>query len=134
MKLFDESYSAMEKALDLRFKRHTVLASNIANTETPNFRAREVDFAGELKKAVDGAQQALAKTNPGHMDVTSAEGNSHIVYDNATAMGADGNNVDLDIAMGKISENARTYSGVANYLSMKLRLLRQVTRGGTGGV
>lgn len=132
MKLFDSSFTALERALDVRFKRHTVLTGNIANGETPNYRARELDFAGTLKQALNANNKDLAKTDPGHQDI-GGEGQPFITFDNSGAVGSDGNNVDLDITMGKISENARSYSSAANYLSLKLRLLRMATRD-RGGV
>lgn len=133
MKLFDQNVDALNKALDLRFRRHSVLASNIANADTPNYRAREVDFAGELKKALNQDTDTLEKTNPMHMDLSSSEG-AHIVYDNSMEMGADGNNVDLDVSMNRFAENSRAYSGAVNLLTLKFRLLRAVVRGTAGGV
>ena len=133
MKLYDRTFNAVEKALDLRFKRHVVLGSNAANSDTPNYRAREVDFAGELRRALaqENPKGELKKTDPRHMDIYGAD-QAHLVYDNSVAAGADGNNVDLDINMGKISSNARAYSGAATLLSMKLRMLRAAARGKGG--
>ena len=137
MGLFDNTVGAIEKAMDLYFKRHAVITGNIANSETPNYRAREIDFAGELQKAVgkDVAKlsgQAVEKTNPMHMDLSS-NSNAHIVFDDRGAMGADGNNVDLDISMGKLSSNARAYGSLATMMSIKFRLLRDAVqnRGGS---
>ena len=134
MKIFnDKSFLMMEKALDLHMKRHTVLTSNVANSETPGYRAREVNFAGELEKIVNGEKsQELTKTNARHIDIASDE-SSHIVFDNSGAVGADGNNVDLDISMGKISNNAQGYNHAVSLLTMKLRLLRDLATG-RGGV
>lgn len=127
MKLFDSSYAAIEKALDVRFKRHTILTGNTANSETPNYRAREVDFAGELKAAFEQQEQTVARTNPSHLDI-GGDNRSFITYDNSGAVGADGNNVDLELTMGKLSENARTYNSAVNYLSIKFRMLRMAAR------
>lgn len=131
MELFDKTFNALEKKLDLNFKRHVVLSGNIANSETPNFRAREVDFAGELDKALGEHKEVIAKTHPGHMDLHSYQG-AHIVPDNSTAVGANGNNVDLDIATGKLSSNARSYQNATNLLMIKLRILRMAARGRGG--
>ena len=127
MKLFDSTFSAINKALDLRFKRHSTLASNMANASTPNYRAREVNFAGELERVLHGNAGELKKTDPKHMDLAS-HGQSFVTYDTTGAIGADGNNVDLDITMGKLSTNSRAYSNAATLLSMKLRMLRAASR------
>jgi len=132
MDLFDKTMGGIQKALDLRFKRHLVLGSNIANASTPNFQAREVDFAGELQRAFGDNSGAIKKTDSRHMDLSSSEA-AHVVIDNKGAMRDDGNNVDLDIAMGKLGSNSDSYSSATNYMSIKLRLLRMVANG-RGGV
>lgn len=133
MALFDSTFSVLEKSLDLRAKRHAVLSGNVANSETPKYQARELDFAGELSKALGEQSSPLVTTHPRHLDV-SAAGEAHVTYDNSGAMGADGNNVDLDIVMGKLSSNARAYTEGVSYLTQKFRFLREVIRNGGGGV
>lgn len=132
MKLFDKTCDVIEKSMDLRFRRHMVLSSNVANSETPNYQARELDFSGELDKALGRGSEPVVKTNPLHMDLASGSG-SHTVLDTSGAMGADGNNVDLDIAMGKIAENSRAYSNATTWLGVQLRLLKTAARGRVGG-
>jgi flagellar basal-body rod protein FlgB len=132
MRIFDDVFGGLERAMDLRFQRHTVLASNAANSETPNYRAREIDFAGQLEKAFNdppSQQVPLEKTNALHMDILGGE-QERVVLDDAGQMGADGNNVDLDITMGKISDNGRAYEAAASLFSQKLRLLRVFVRRG----
>ena len=131
MDLFDKTFNAIEKKLDLHLKRHSVLSGNVANFDTPNYRAREVDFAGELQKALDTKEQVLGKTNARHLDLVS-ETSAHIIFDNSGAVGSDNNNVDLDIAMGKLSANSRAYQKAVTLLSMKLRMMQQAARGRAG--
>ena len=50
----ESAFNYHQQALGLRQSRHEVLAANIANADTPNYKARDIDFANELKKAVDG--------------------------------------------------------------------------------
>jgi len=73
----------------------------------------------------------LNKTNPKHMDLSSAQG-AHVVLDHSMAVGADGNNVDLDRTVGRLSTNASAYTGTATLLQMKLRILRMAARGRGG--
>jgi flagellar basal-body rod protein FlgB len=131
MKIFDTTMSAVETKLSLHARRHAVLAGNAANSDTPNFRARELDFAGELKKALKQDDSTLTKTHSGHMDLSSP-GGSHLVFDNYGAMGNDGNNVDLDITMGKLGSNARNFDHAANFMSMKFRMLRTAAQSAGG--
>lgn len=131
MKIFDESYSGLIKAMDLSYKRHMLLASNIANSETPNFRARELDFGGELDKALGAQNSDLKTADSRHFTGSGELDSSHIVYDNIGEVGADGNNVDLDIQMGKISTNGEMYQDAISFVSTKLRILRSAfNRGG----
>jgi flagellar basal-body rod protein FlgB len=132
MKLFDTTFDAIEKKLDMSLRRHTVLSGNIANNETPNYRAREYSFANEVEKALGNHQEDMKRTNPKHMETSSLSGGK-VFIDNSMPVGADGNNVDLDIEMGKLSANSRSYSGALNLLSVKLRMLRSAAMGGRGG-
>ncbi len=123
MKIFDNSFQAIEKRLDLTLKRHALLSGNIANHETPNYKARDYDFAGEVEKAMGTNDGALQKTSNRHMDL-SGSSEAHVMLDNSTAVGNDGNNVDLDIAMGKLSANSRSYQQSLNLLTAQLKFLK----------
>lgn len=131
MKLFDNTFSAIQRSMDLEFKRHVLLTGNVANAETPNYKARELDFAGELQDAMGTKDHVMTTTNSMHMDLSGAD-QAHITLDNSGAIKSDGNNVDLDVEMGKISSNARGYQNSTTLLSLKLSLLRAATqvRGG----
>ncbi|MCB0359639.1 MAG: flagellar basal body rod protein FlgB [Bdellovibrionales bacterium] len=133
VKLFDTTFGLLERAMDLRLRRHQVLSSNVANAETPNFRARELDFAGELRRMIGEDGKGLMKTDPKHMDL-GGQNSAHVVLDNTAPMGADGNNVDLDLAMGKLSDNSQAYESAGEYMTMKLRMIRLAASGGRGGV
>lgn len=132
MKLFNETFDVIERSMDLRFRRHALISSNVANSETPGYRARELDFAGELQHLLGQGQETVTMTDSRHMDLSSGSV-SHVTYDNSGAMGADGNNVDLDMSMGKMSENARAYQNAANWLGVQLRMIKAAARGRTGG-
>ena len=135
MSIFDNTLNAIEKALDLRLRRHSVLSGNVANSETPKYRAREFDFAGELQRVMaqnEPGSTDVKKTDKNHIDLSSTMG-PHIIFDDAGAVGADGNNVDLDIQMGKLGENSRAYQAAVSYMQVKLRMLRTIARG-RGGI
>ncbi len=128
MKLFDKTFDVIERSMDLRYKRHMVLSSNVANSETPNFRAQDLNFSNELEKAIAPNPAEILKTSPQHLDVTAFDG-AHTVQDNTGAMGSDGNNVDLDISMGKLADNSRSYTNATSWLGVQLRLLKTAARG-----
>ena len=131
MKLFNNTFDLIEKAMDMQIRRHSVLSSNVVNSETPSFTAKDLDFSGELQRALAPQTEDLTKTSALHMDLPGAN-SAHAVPDYTGAMGADGNNVDLDIEMGKIADNSRAYSNAASWLGVQLRLLKTAARGRVG--
>lgn len=131
MKLFNNTFDVIEKAMDLQIRRHALLSGNVVNSETPNFKAKDLNFGTELSQALGRPNDNLTTTNPLHMDVSKASG-AHSEVDYTGAMGADGNNVDLDVVMGKISDNSRAYSSATSWLGVQLRLLKSAARGRTG--
>lgn len=132
MEIFDKTMKVLERKMDLAFKRHSVLAGNVANYSTPGYKARELDFSGELTRMIGSEKEQIVKTNPTHLSDYGPARSAHIVLDPTGAVGADGNNVDLDTQMGKLSANARSYTGAANLLQMKLRIFRLLSRSGGG--
>lgn len=131
MKLFNNTFDLIEKSMDLQFRRHTLLSGNVVNADTPNYRARDLDFANELQKAVDPKGGELNLTNPLHMGMTE-DNQAHAIIDNSGAMGSDGNNVDLDAQMARIADNSRGYSNATSWLGVQLRLLKTAARGRIG--
>ena len=123
--IFDKNTTAIEQALNIYHKRNSAIASNLANVETPKYTAVDLDFKAELNRAFQPqvAKSALQKTDHQHLDLTS-EGRARLVQDLSGATKADGNNVDLDIQMGKLTYNAGKYSAAANVVRKKMQMLR----------
>jgi len=126
--IFDRSIPALTQGLDLFWKRNQAITSNISNAETPAYRAVDVNFAGQLEKAFEGqSSREMIKTNSKHMDIASNQG-AHLVEDFSGATKADGNNVDIDIQMGKLIMNSGQYSQGTNLVRKKLHMLRTAIR------
>lgn len=123
--IFDKNTSALEEAMTLYHKRNTALTSNIANIETPQYRAIDLDFKSELERAFEPEKTGagLLKTNSDHLDL-KGEGKAHFVADYSGMTKADGNNVDVDIQMGKLSYNSGKYSTAAAVVRKKMQMLR----------
>jgi flagellar basal-body rod protein FlgB len=123
-KIFDTSIDSVGKAMNLFWKRNQVIGSNVANVETPLYRAAELDFAGELDRAFKGTTNSnLKTTNNKHMDLTQ-HGNARIVNDYSGTMKADGNNVDLDLQMAKLVQNGGRYSASSTVIRKKMQMLK----------
>lgn len=135
--LFDKTFNVMQKALELRSRRNTVLVSNIANVDTPGFREKDLNFDELMRSYADDlglgpAEEAeelkLVSTNPRHLDANAKDPPDIIVE--STERGTP-NNVDLDEQMSKLSANNLQYQAVVQMLVKKFELLRDaVTEGG----
>jgi flagellar basal-body rod protein FlgB len=125
--ILDRTVPGLEKAMDLTWKRNEAISSNIANAETPQYRAIDVNFAGELEKAFQRSNTEIIKTDSKHLDTTN-EGMAHIVEDYSGATKPDGNNVDIDIQMGQLSYNSGKFSSAARLLRKKLGMIRFAIR------
>ena len=132
--IFGGTINLLQKSLNVRSAQHQVLSSNVANADTPNYKAFEVAVDEELRKLGTGKPRIqLARTQSSHLPVDRAEAD-RITLKNAPApelsLRADGNTVDLDRAMGELSENTIKYKTSAQLISIKLKGLKNAILGG----
>lgn len=131
--LFDRTITLLGDALDLRASRQKVLASNIANQETPGYRARDINFEDELKKRGGGVQAGvvLASTSARHIGPASSGSTEPQAQERATDLaGYDGNSVGIEGEMVKLSENALMYTVAAKMLRSKFATLMNAIKEG----
>lgn len=126
-RIFDGTMGGLQRALDLSWRRNEAIVSNIANAETPQYRAVDLNFGDELKRAFDATTKTLDTTHSGHQDV-GTQGAAHLQADHSGATKADGNNVDIDIQMGKLAHNGGQYSIASNLMRKKLQTLSTIIR------
>ncbi len=125
--LFNDSLPGLEKALDLTFRRNQTIASNIANSETPGYRAVELSFGTELEQAFGANKASLMKTDGKHLDTTESS-SAHMIPDLTGITKPDGNNVDLDIQMGQLAYNRGRYAQAAAMVRKKFSMLSNAIR------
>jgi flagellar basal-body rod protein FlgB len=128
-----------EAALSLRSQRQQVLASNIANADTPNYKARDIDFASALQGVMArGAAPAgvLAATAPAH--IGGAPHNADMLPDGTglqyrgVVQGAvDGNTVDMDVERNQFADNAIRYEAGITMINQQIRSMMAAIQGGT---
>ena len=133
--LFRNTISLLERSLNLRSLQHRVLASNIANMDTPNYKAVELAVAEEMNRNHDsGSGIQLVQTQPGHLPL-KPNPVDHLKLKVAKSpefsLRGDGNTVDLDRTMGKLAENTLLYKTAAQILSQKFSGLKNAIRGGS---
>ncbi|HEX7972473.1 MAG TPA: flagellar basal body rod protein FlgB [Thiobacillus sp.] len=110
----DDMLNFHTQALRIRDQRQQVLASNIANADTPNYKARDLDFKAALQGALQGAPAAggatLATTAPGHLAAKPGVGaDTGLLYRTPAQGSVDGNTVDVDTERAAFAENAIHY-------------------------
>jgi len=131
-----DSLDFHSKALLARSERQSTLASNIANVDTPGYRARDLDFATALRAAaaapgtpVQGAAQP-ERTQPGHMTGTVPMASTGQLFERDAAQSSqDGNSVDIDAERSRFADNALRYEAALRHLGAQLRTLTSAITG-----
>jgi len=126
----DDYLRLNETAINLRAQRQQLLASNIANADTPNYKARDIDFSKSLQSALDRSTPsatALTKTNPAHLDAnTNVDGGNGsdgatILYRSPIQPSADGNTVDMDVERNQFADNALHYEAGLTMITSQIK-------------
>jgi flagellar basal-body rod protein FlgB len=126
---FDKALGDLPEKLTLYGKRSTLLASNIANADTPGFKARDIDFQSVLAKA-GGDQITLKTTRSGHIGgAGSIAANPDLLYRIPVQTSLDGNTVNAQIEQAKFTENAVRYQSTLTFLNGKFSGLKLAIKG-----
>ncbi len=123
-----------QDALSFRAARQEVIASNIANADTPGYRARDIGFGDALRAAQahhGGTVPALARTAPGHFasGLHAAAGPSAVSYRTPLQPSADGNSVNLDTERAQFADNAVRYEANLMFIGGQLKTLLSAIQG-----
>ncbi len=127
---FDKVFGIHEQALRLRARRAEVLASNLANADTPGYKARDLDFKAILRGQMDGPARHLKVTRPGH--IQPADGGLPIgalEYRIPQQPSLDGNTVEAEREQVEYSANAVRYQASLRFLDGRIRTLRTAITG-----
>lgn len=133
--IFDKTTDSLGASLDMRLLRHNVTSSNIANAETPGYKAKQVDFEEALSRAIDheglGKMHTSAKEHflMGQGAISRARAD---VYDNPDVNVAnDGNTVDMEKELATLADNSILYKAALQLINKKLGTMRYaITEGG----
>lgn len=128
MPSISQSISVLSQAINLRTQRHQVLASNIANADTPQYKARDFNFREAMQNAMAGRTEAggiaMAKTSSGHLQGGGANGPAAFKFRTETQSAVDGNTVDMDVERTQIAENALQYQILTQLIGDKFKGMR----------
>lgn len=128
---FDRAFSIHDDALLLRGRRSSVLASNIANVDTPDYKARDFDF-GEMLRSVSQQQSdkvVLTSTHRDHIATRTSSTQPALMYRNPLHPSLDGNSVDAHVEQAKFAENALHYQTSFTFLNGKINGLMKALKG-----
>jgi flagellar basal-body rod protein FlgB len=133
--LFDKTDAVLEHSLNQRLAKHSVILSNVVNSNTPGFRALGYDFESQLQSAVgNGDSSTLRVSQAGHFKHPGLTQNGDLKPDlfvkPTESIGSDGNTVDVDQEMSDMAANQVLYRATVEILNRKLGLMRYGISGG----
>ena len=126
---FDSALGIHQKTLVLRSQRAEMLASNIANADTPGYKARDIDFKSALANVEAQSAQHLATTNARHIQINTPETNAEILYRVPNQSSLDGNTVDGQMEKSAFADNALRYQASIRFLDGKFKGLMAAIKG-----
>ena len=130
MDLFSGTISNLDKALNYSATKQKVISQNIANVDTPNYKAKDVSFKAAFNEAL-GESLVTNRTNDRHfMFNKTNHSSSTIITKNQVSYNESGNSVDIDQEMADLATNQIYYNALTERISGKFSSLQNVIRGG----
>ncbi|MEE2671242.1 MAG: flagellar basal body rod protein FlgB [Bdellovibrionota bacterium] len=130
MDINDKTLKALASAVKFREMRQEVISSNIANAETPGFKAKRLDFEEALARALDVDGQLTMKINdPKHFDVGNGGFNNlkpEVYEDPNGVVSENGNTVDIQDEMAREAENKLMYDALIQMINKKLGMKKYI--------
>ena len=130
---FNNALGLAPKALELLGQRTSVLANNIANADTPNYKARELPFQTMLKDTIDGTAdpaEPMRLTSANHIDAAPVESlDGDLQYRVPLLPAIDGNTVDIHVEQAAFAENTLQFQASLRFLDNRFKGLISAIRG-----
>ena len=131
--VLDRAFSPLQQALDLRAYRQQLLAANIANADTPGYKATDLEFSKALQAAVSGqsGQLPLATDQPGQQQPAGSgqPGAGFVAYQQGNTERLDGNTVDMNREQMAFSKNSIGYEADLGFLTQRIKTLASAITG-----
>ncbi len=127
---FDKALGIHEQALLARSYRAEVLANNLANADTPGYKARDVDFRAMLDDATRSRQEEpMERTHPNHMDISGQATGRELLYRVPHQPSLDGNTVNAQQEQSRYMRNAMEFQASFQFLDSKFSGLKKAISG-----
>ncbi|MFZ6734785.1 flagellar basal body rod protein FlgB [Undibacterium sp. Ji42W] len=121
----DDFFKFHETALSVRGQRQQLLASNIANADTPNYKAKDIDFSSALSRALgqnlNQSPTVLNKTVEQHIDTPGSVAGGAPQFRPTVQGSVDGNTVDMDVERNQFTDNALRYEASLTLINMQIK-------------
>ena len=114
-------------ALNIRNKRNDIIASNIANAATPNYKARDINFLDEFKKVTNNGEIKITHSN--HIPTKNYNISGKAFYREPVIASLDGNTVELSVEQMQFAENTMKYQTTLNFINGKITKMISAIRG-----
>lgn len=126
----NQVFAPHERVLTAASQRMELLAANLANADTPNYKARDIDFKAALQAAGQQGTVTLATTSRGHIQGAGGANRQEALYRLPDQASLDGNTVDAQKESAAIAETSTRYQASLTFLDQRIRLLRAAITGG----
>jgi flagellar basal-body rod protein FlgB len=127
--MFDNVFGIHEQALLLHGQRVGVLANNLANADTPNYKARDIDFSAVLSRT-DDAPLPMAATQAAHIALNQdSSGSAELKYRNPYQASLDGNTVEMPLEQAAFAENNVRYQASLTFINLRISQLQLAING-----
>ena len=127
--MFENIFGIHEQALLLHGQRVGILATNLANADTPNYKARDLDFSAVLSKS-DAAPLPLATTQASHIAMNDgATPSANLMYRNPYQASLDGNTVEMPVEQAAFAENNVRYQASLTFINLNIAQMQLAIAG-----
>ena len=124
---FKQQLEVFSKAIGIRNRRNEILASNIANAATPNYKARDINFLDEFKKVANTGEIKVTHSN--HIPTKNYNISGKAFYRDPVIASLDGNTVELSVEQMQFAENTMKYQTTLRFLNGKITKMISAIRG-----
>ena len=119
--------NVLDKAADASWKRHELISNNIANQSTPGYKRQDIDFAGQLQRALRNSRYTSVDEKVSNLNLSRLEGRQYTDYGDYSYR-LDENNVDPEMEQVYLASNQLKYEGLMNSLTTEFTNLKSVMK------
>ena len=128
MSLFSSTIQSLENGLNYSSAKQKVISQNIANVDTPNYKAKSISFKDQLNESISTFE--AKRTNPRHFEFSGRGANGYYIKNQPFQYNHNGNGVDIDKEMSDMASNQIYFNALTDRLNGKFNSLQSVIRGG----